>query len=57
MSTGVFMLKYLINGAIIQIITVSIEYLMFSDDESPVNGAGGIWFCLLFKYCYYNSQA
>ena len=51
------MLKYLVNGDVIQLLTLSIQYLLYGDNTSPVNGAGGIWFCLLFKYCYYNGQA
>ena len=58
MSTGVFLFKYLINGAVIQLLTLLIQYLMYAPNEAvPVNGASGIWFCLLFKYCYYNSNA
>jgi hypothetical protein len=47
-----------LNGAVIQLLTLLLQLLVYSLDEpAPVNGAMGIWFCLLYKYCHYNSQA
>ena len=50
------MLKYLVNGMLIQIITLGIQKLVIYEkgEMGVINGAGGIWFCMLFKYCYYN---
>jgi membrane associated rhomboid family serine protease len=52
------MLKFFINGAIIQILTLVLQSLLFNCALGcPSNGTGGIWFAMLFKYCYYNPHS
>ena len=53
------MLKFILNGAVIQLLTLLLEYYVIysSKDEVQFNGAGGIWFCLLTKYCFFNGAA
>ena len=53
------MVKYLVNGMMIQLVTLFIQYWLFytpGDDEVVTNGGAGIWFCLLTKYCFYNGS-
>jgi hypothetical protein len=40
------------------LITVVLQFLFFSPDpESPVfNTVCGVWFCMVFKYCYFNGD-
>lgn len=55
MSTPVLMFKYLLNGAVIQLATVCLQKLLTSEGGAvSVSGVGGIWFSMLFKYCYFN---
>lgn len=54
-STIVVCTKFLVNGAIITLITLGIQ-LMIGFEKPPLNGVYGIWFNMLFKYCYFNSE-
>lgn len=49
------MTKFIVNSAIIVLITLLIQYLL-SYETYPSNGVEGIWFNMLFKYCYFNSE-
>lgn len=52
------MVKFIVNGAIIQILTLILQYLLFDPASVlPTNGVGGIWLALVFKYCHYNSDS
>ena len=51
------MFKFIVNGIMIQMITLGIQYFLYNeDDEIPYNEAGGIWFCYLTKYCLFNGD-
>ena len=52
------MLKFLLNGALIQLITLALELVIFGQGQvSPINGATGVWFSMVYKYCHYNGDA
>jgi len=51
------MLSFILNGAVIQLLTLFVQSLFtFEEAKSPLNGVEGIWFCMLYKYCYFNSE-
>jgi hypothetical protein len=51
------MLSFILNGAVIQLATLLVQSLFsFEESKSPLNGVEGIWFCMVYKYCYFNSE-
>lgn len=54
-STIVVSIKFLVNGAIITLITLGVQ-LLISFEKPQLNGVYGIWFNMLFKYCYFNAE-
>jgi hypothetical protein len=47
--------KFIVNGAVITLITLGIQAVI-GYEKAPINGVYGIWFNMLFKYCYYNAE-
>ena len=47
--------RFIVNGSIITLIALAVEAVI-GYEKPPLNGVYGIWFNMLFKYCYFNAE-
>ncbi len=47
--------RFVVNGAVVTAVTLGIQAAI-GFESAPVNGVQGVWFNLMFKYCYFNDQ-